>query len=204
MSEIPGVTYVHNVGLTSAERQDIPSRFEWATVTQVSPLRVRLDGDTAQLPLTPELVAAGGVEVGTRVWCHLYGRRVLVTGIAGTYDTGWVEIDIENTTNFELYSGTAPSRVRRIGQVVYLRGALQTKTGTILNTTALSNDNLIHVLDSEFWPSSPDPIFVCQGSYSNRWAMRVNDTDGSIWAHRYGPDNDATGTFLPYDVSWVI
>ena len=54
--------------------------WRWATVTQVSPLRVRLDGDTDPLPVTPDTLTA--VTVADRVWCQLTGRRVVVHGVA--------------------------------------------------------------------------------------------------------------------------
>lgn len=53
-----------------------PDSWRWATVTAVSPLRVRLDGDTTALDLTPD--ALGPVRVGDRVWCQITGRRVVV------------------------------------------------------------------------------------------------------------------------------
>lgn len=65
-------------------RSDEPvSKFRWATVTQVSPLRIRLDGDTDELPVTPDsLVAPAALAVNVRVWVQLYGRRLIVLGAA--------------------------------------------------------------------------------------------------------------------------
>lgn len=51
----------------------------WATVTQVSPLRIRLDGDAAALPVTPENLAYG-LSVNQRVWVQLSGHRIIVHG----------------------------------------------------------------------------------------------------------------------------
>jgi hypothetical protein len=60
------------------------SSFAWATVTQLSPLRTRFDGDAAALPLTPEsLVDPLGLIVGSRVRCELFDRRVLIVGVSG-------------------------------------------------------------------------------------------------------------------------
>lgn len=53
----------------------------WATVTQVSPLRVKLDGDTDALAVTPGALVQ--VAVGDRVLCLLSGRQVIVLGIWG-------------------------------------------------------------------------------------------------------------------------
>ena len=51
----------------------------WGTVTQASPLRVQLDGDTAALPITPTTVVSGLV-VGSRVWCVLTGKQLVIVG----------------------------------------------------------------------------------------------------------------------------
>ena len=43
--------------------------WRWGTVTQVGPVQVRLDGDTAPLLVVPDVL--GSVSVGQRVYCHL-------------------------------------------------------------------------------------------------------------------------------------
>lgn len=50
-------------------------RWRWATVTGVDPVRVRLDGETAPLDITPDVL--GPVRVGDRVWCQQHGRRLV-------------------------------------------------------------------------------------------------------------------------------
>lgn len=59
-----------------------PSRdsWRWATVTQVSPLRIRLDGEATPLDITPDTLVA--VTLADRVWCQLVDRRAVVHGIA--------------------------------------------------------------------------------------------------------------------------
>ena len=54
------------------------SSWKWGTVTAVSPLRVRLDGDDAPLDLTPDALAV--VAVADRVFCLLTGARLVVLG----------------------------------------------------------------------------------------------------------------------------
>lgn len=51
----------------------------WGTVTQASPLRVRLDGDTVALTVTPDPLTVGLV-TGDRVYCQIRGRRLVVWG----------------------------------------------------------------------------------------------------------------------------
>lgn len=55
------------------------TRFSWAAVTQESPLRVRVDGETDPLPVTPSTLVAGLI-VGDRVWCQLEAGQVVVVG----------------------------------------------------------------------------------------------------------------------------
>ena len=61
-----------------AEQPKFPS--QWATVTQVSPLRIRVDGDAAPLLVTPvDLV--GNLAVGNRVWTVIANNQLVVSGI---------------------------------------------------------------------------------------------------------------------------
>jgi hypothetical protein len=68
---------VNNLDLLIPTQERSTDSWLWATVTQVGPLRVRLDGDETSLPITPENLAYG-LEVGMRVWVQLSGRRVIV------------------------------------------------------------------------------------------------------------------------------
>lgn len=54
----------------------------WGTITALSPLRVKLDGDDVQLPVTPAPLVYG-LAVNDRVWCVLVGRQVVVAGAYG-------------------------------------------------------------------------------------------------------------------------
>lgn len=74
---VPGQT--PDLGATTPE-----STFRWATVTDIDPLRVRLDGDTEGLPVTPSsLVNPLELPIGSRVWVQLFGRRLIVVGKGG-------------------------------------------------------------------------------------------------------------------------
>ena len=54
----------------------------WGTVTATAPLRVKLDGDTSALPVTPTTTVAG-LKVNDRVWCVLSGLQLVVLGVHG-------------------------------------------------------------------------------------------------------------------------
>lgn len=54
-------------------------RWGWGTMTQISPPRVRMDGDTIALSATPTSLT-GPLKVGQRVWVQLYGHRLIIMG----------------------------------------------------------------------------------------------------------------------------
>ena len=105
--------------------------WRWATVTQVDPLRVRLDGDSTALDLTPETLVVG-LQVGWRVWCQIHGQRVVVHGApASAVDTGWLSLTLN--AGLETKSGTA--RYRRIGNRVQCGGLVGPTSGSLNATT---------------------------------------------------------------------
>ena len=65
--------------LLAAPPSDPALRTYRGTVTQASPLRVQLDGDSAPLLATPDTVAAP-LFTGDRVLCLLIGRALVVAG----------------------------------------------------------------------------------------------------------------------------
>lgn len=60
---------------------NLPSTF-WATVTQVNPLRVRLDADSASLPITP-IDMVGGLLVNDRVQVTIGSNQIVVSAKPG-------------------------------------------------------------------------------------------------------------------------
>ena len=54
----------------------------WATVTQASPLRIKVDGDTSALDATTDDLV-GSLAVDDRVRVHLHSDGIIVTGIQG-------------------------------------------------------------------------------------------------------------------------
>ncbi len=69
--------------MTIEDIGDVTS-FKWATVTAISPLAIRMDGDTVALALVPEsLVDPLSLSVGSRVRVELTLRKVVIHGAAG-------------------------------------------------------------------------------------------------------------------------
>jgi len=54
----------------------------WATVTQATPLRIKVDGDTTQLDATTDNLV-GSLAVDDRVRVHLHSDGIIVTGVQG-------------------------------------------------------------------------------------------------------------------------
>lgn len=59
------------------------ARYIWGTVTQTSPLRIKIDGDAAALPITPDDMGTSARLVGQRVYCQIINRRLVVMGPSG-------------------------------------------------------------------------------------------------------------------------
>lgn len=119
----------------------------WATVTSVSPLRVRRDGEANPVRVTSGVY---GLAVNDRVWTVLTGGRLIVVLRAGgdpqpapTADTGWLTVYTETG-----YTATALA-VRRIGDQVHWRGRIAST-----NFTSTGNKVVAVGLDAQFRPAS--------------------------------------------------
>jgi len=62
-------------------RLDETPVLSWGTITQADPLRVCLDGSTAELPITPDTLS-GGLRAGERVMLMRTGTRLTVLTVA--------------------------------------------------------------------------------------------------------------------------
>lgn len=87
-------------------------RFVWGTVTGVSPLRVQLDGDTAELPITPgSLVDPLSLAVDDRVRCELSRNKVVVHGRS----VGAGEVRTVSYTTSSLANGATETATLALG-----------------------------------------------------------------------------------------
>lgn len=89
---------------------DLIPVIRWGSVTQTTPLRVRLDGDADPLPFTPSSLISG-LTVGARVVCVEQHRRVIVVTappVAATTSRAGVA---ELATQAEVDAGTDASRM---------------------------------------------------------------------------------------------
>lgn len=114
-------------------------------------------------------------------------------------DTGWVTIPLTDTTNFQVYAVGQDPKYRVVGNRVYFQGALGLLTATYVDSTT---GRVFLTLPVQARPVSMLPVFVCQGSSLNRWALRIYQ-DGTCSAERYGPGASTGGTWLPFNVTWL-
>jgi microcystin-dependent protein len=88
---------MRNLDMLIPEKKPESDRWTWATVTDSAPLRIRLDGESAALDITPENLV-GNLAVGQRVWVQVNGRRAIVTGLSdGGFRTGMVQMFMGET-----------------------------------------------------------------------------------------------------------
>ena len=117
-----------------------------------------------------------------------------------TYDSGWV--DVEWTSNFKDYSDLPynGAQVRRIGNIVYLRG-VAAPTDVIQGSTSIVT---MGNLPSGFRPDA-NIQFICQGSAANRYMLAVY-ANGNFGPARYGTSEVSdipTSAWLPFNISYV-
>lgn len=93
-----------------------------ATVTSVSPLRIRYDGEAEASVVSPRTAAVVGV--GNRVVVAKARGQATVLGVLG--DTAWIEVPLGNGWSPRTAGGYFPGiRVRRRGTLLEVNGAVQ-------------------------------------------------------------------------------
>lgn len=144
-----------------------PSSWSWATVTQASPLRVRLDGDAAALLVTPEVLQAGlTFTVGQRVWVQLNNRRVVVHAAT-------TEAHVPGTATFDqLDSSALPSDYSagiRVGNTGNDSGWPETYASVYVFHANNGARVVQMVVKSAASATAPTTINVRSSSSSNAW-----------------------------------
>ena len=209
------LSYLATLTPSSPAPNPFPSEntYRWATVTQISPLRIRLDGDTLELPVTPDTLVSG-LSIDQRVWVQFFGRRLIIIGAAAATlpsSSAWVDVPLTDTTNFEAYDvGTAGvdhvPQICLVGPLVFFRGALEVETSAYVDGTTWRPFATVPVGYRPGQAAANDGYiqqWVCQGDSANRWALRVGP-DGVAAASRYGPGSSSGGNvLLAFSVSWI-
>ena len=103
----------------------------WATVTQASPLRIKVDGDTSELDATTDNLV-GSLAVDDRVRVHLHSDGIIVTGIqGGVVGTTEATAATANTlalrdanARIKAADGVAADDVATVGQLIPIGGGI--------------------------------------------------------------------------------
>lgn len=133
----------------------------WGFVTGVDPLRVRLDGDAAALPVTPVALVAG-LQVGDRVWCMLSGRQLVVLGRSTVPAApGWI------TAGFTAASGWTVNmaKYRLAGPLVELRVSVTPTSTKTPGADGNITDETIITIPAGIVPADRLEVYGGTGQY---------------------------------------
>lgn len=103
---------------------------------------------------------------------------------------------------FEVYSeGTSEVRYRKIGDVVYIRGAVKPSVD-------IESDKVTTIfnLPSGYRPSKLNVNGIMQGTGMNKWCLSIT-TGGAVNVQRYGTTTNDTipaGSWLNLDISYPL
>lgn len=111
--------------------------WRWATVTQVSPLRVRLDGDTTALDLTPDSLLVLPPVVGQRVHVHMVDRSLVVVGAPASSTGAWATYT-PTITGLTLGNGTVDAQYAQIGRTVHVGVTITLGSASTMGSLAVS------------------------------------------------------------------
>ena len=187
----------------------------WATVTQASPLRVRLDGDTTAPAVTPETLV-NGLEVNDRVRVQLSDSRMLVTGRAGgtvaaSIDIGLMSIWTSSGSIPAKYveAGTTPLRSAHPDLFDHYNPLLGTFTFGITNDRInIDVDGL--VVGQRVWFTTTDTLATGFAENTEYWVVQVDVDDEwfKVSATEGGAaiavSDQGTGTHSVYLTEWGI
>lgn len=170
-------------------------KFTWATVTQASPLRVQLDGDTAPLPITPDsLIDPLDLIPNDRVRVEVSRGKVIVHGRSGapaqrqiTWTTtsavaAGAEVELTITLprvcDFERLVTSAAARVR-----VYDRAAKSTADASRVSGVLPTGDHGL-LIELDGGSAAEDITWNPRVTFTNRdnattYKMRVKNLSGS-------------------------
>jgi hypothetical protein len=117
-------------------------------------------------------------------------------------DTGWVDVALTDTTNFDEAGSTTGLKVRRVGNVVTFMGTLKMLTATYVDSFT---PRTFATLTTEFRPTAEPnvPLYVQQGDGLNRWTLRINGADGNCQASKFAPGPSAINSTLAIYVVWT-
>lgn len=196
-AETPGVYQF--VGTTANVPAKIPSYGNIITIdagpsTSGERYKIQLAISTQQNIYYPYTCAKRSKATSTSTWTNW--------DYFGEYDSGWVSPGLGS--NFELYSSAYQLRVRKIGDVVYIQGAVKPKINIATNATTA--DKTIITLTSQYRPAE-NMVFICKGSDKNTYNLAINPSTGQVYVGQYGTSSATAipaGALLMVYISYVV
>ena len=147
----------------------------WATVTGVSPLRIKLDGDTTAIPTTPDsLINPATLAVDDRVRTELSGNRLVVLGRAGGVTTA---TDAEAILGDEDAKAVTSAALAAVLADAGVRADLGIPYGFAAGIVTITGDGTIHKSAVVTLPSgrfSQAPIVVVGSDNATSGALQVS------------------------------
>lgn len=143
------------------------ARWTWATVTQESPLRVRLDGQSQSLDMTPDSLV-GGLRVNDRVKAVLIEKGLLVVGVATSGQ--WANITI--------HSPFAAQGASNVPQVRLRNGTVESRWGFSATGTSANGTFLVGQLPTGTYPARTEyrPAVSSSANATADWIIETNGT----------------------------
>lgn len=181
----------------------------YGTVSSVSPFKVILDGDTAELPYSPARLFDHCVE-GDRVYCVYTGNEILCVGVvdraasgSGLLDYIWPVGSIYQTTDTAFDPNTAwggtweriKDRFLLAAGGTYAAGATGGESTHTLTEGEMPAHSHVPNTDGEYFvtteESSANNTRVAYSSSGNRWVD--GQTSQSHFHHRTGTNTVGSG-----------
>ena len=180
----------------------------WATVTQATPLRIKVDGDTTALDATTDNLV-GSLAVFDRVRVHLHSDGIIVTGIQGGV-VGTTEATSATANTLALRDGSgqlkaadgvADDDVATVGQLDARVPFAQEVGLTVVTGTGSTAVNQTVTFESGLFSVAPIVIVGTTGSDSiSLSGTAVSITASSFTLRTYRNDGGTFGG--SYSVPW--
>lgn len=104
----------------------------WGVVTQVNPLRIRLEHDATALPVTPDTLVPV-LAVGQRAWVQITGGQMVVHG---TSDDGAWATYTPTVSGITLGNGAVVGRWTKVARTVHVQVKVTIGSTTVMNNGA--------------------------------------------------------------------
>ena len=153
----------------------------WATVTQATPLRIKVDGDTTPLDATTDDLV-GSLAVDDRVRVHLHSDGIIVTGIQGGGNRSNPNLLINS--NFMVnQEGYVSGATVADGMYGFDGWKSRSPAGTVVTFTAAPQGQQVTIVSGS-WAQMVERANIVAGTHTLSWkgtsqGLLANFGDGS-------------------------